>query len=146
MNLDTHMADGERRKPINIEVCRSKVKVTLPIHMFATRLSHLWCITDFLNRYSFGDIVGKKYYLTAFVSHMQETQMFFYPGVFHLLTIGTPSSFICWSMTGYKFLNQTVFVNKKFFLQANHSQFLLTLFPNSPDFCPNISCFLSHVY
>ena len=26
MNLDTHMPDGERRKPI--EVCRSKVKVT----------------------------------------------------------------------------------------------------------------------
>jgi len=28
MNLGTHMPDGERRKPINIEVCRSKVKVT----------------------------------------------------------------------------------------------------------------------
>ena len=49
MKLGTHMPDGERRKPIDIEVCRSKVKVTLSgIHMFATRLSHLWCITDFL--------------------------------------------------------------------------------------------------
>ena len=28
MNLGTHMPDGERRKPINIVVCRSKVKVT----------------------------------------------------------------------------------------------------------------------
>ena len=47
MNLGTDMPDGERRKPIDIEVCRSKVKVTLSIHMFATRLSHLWCVTDF---------------------------------------------------------------------------------------------------
>ena len=47
MNLDTHMPDGERRKPIDIEACRSKVKVTLSIHMFATRLLHLWCVTDF---------------------------------------------------------------------------------------------------
>jgi hypothetical protein len=38
MKLGTHMPDGERRKPIDIEVCRSKVKVTLSIHMFATRL------------------------------------------------------------------------------------------------------------
>jgi hypothetical protein len=28
LNLGTHMLDGERRKPIDIEVCRSKVKVT----------------------------------------------------------------------------------------------------------------------
>jgi hypothetical protein len=28
MNLGTHMLDGERRKPIDIEVCRTKVKVT----------------------------------------------------------------------------------------------------------------------
>ena len=28
MNIGTHMPDGERRKPIDIEVCRSKVKVT----------------------------------------------------------------------------------------------------------------------
>ena len=28
MNLGTHMPDGERRKPIVIEVCRTKVKVT----------------------------------------------------------------------------------------------------------------------
>jgi hypothetical protein len=28
MNFATHMPDGERRKPIDIEVCRSKVKVT----------------------------------------------------------------------------------------------------------------------
>jgi hypothetical protein len=48
MKLGTHMPDGERRKPIDIEVCRSKVKVTLSIHMFTTRLLHLWCITDFL--------------------------------------------------------------------------------------------------
>ena len=47
MKLGTHMPDGERGKPIDIEVCRSKVKVTLSIHMFATLLSHLWCVTDF---------------------------------------------------------------------------------------------------
>ena len=28
MNLGTHMPDGERMKPIDIEVCRSKVKFT----------------------------------------------------------------------------------------------------------------------
>ena len=28
MKLGTHMSDGERRKPIDIEVCRTKVKVT----------------------------------------------------------------------------------------------------------------------
>jgi hypothetical protein len=28
MKLGTHMPDGERRKPIDIEVCRTKVKVT----------------------------------------------------------------------------------------------------------------------
>ena len=32
MNLGTHMPDGERRKPIDIEVCRSKVKVYLYRH------------------------------------------------------------------------------------------------------------------
>ena len=52
MNLGTHMPDGERRKPIDIEVCRSKVKVMLSIHMVATRLSHLWCVTDFLTSLS----------------------------------------------------------------------------------------------
>jgi hypothetical protein len=46
MNLGTHLPDGERRKPIDIEVCRSKA---LSIHMFAIRLSHLWCVTDFIN-------------------------------------------------------------------------------------------------
>ena len=28
MKLDTHMPDGEKRKPIDIEVCRTKDKVT----------------------------------------------------------------------------------------------------------------------
>ena len=28
MKLGTHMPDGERRTPIDIEVCRTKVKVT----------------------------------------------------------------------------------------------------------------------
>jgi hypothetical protein len=28
MKLGTHMPDGERRKPIDIEVCWTKVKVT----------------------------------------------------------------------------------------------------------------------
>jgi hypothetical protein len=28
MKLGAHMPDGERRKPIDIEVCRAKVKVT----------------------------------------------------------------------------------------------------------------------
>jgi hypothetical protein len=48
MKLGTHMPEGEKGKPIAIEVCRSKVKVILSIHMLATRLSHLWCVTDFL--------------------------------------------------------------------------------------------------
>ena len=48
MNVGTHMPDGERRKPIDIEVCRSKA---LSIHMFATRLSHLRCVTDFFFSY-----------------------------------------------------------------------------------------------
>jgi hypothetical protein len=39
MKLGTHMPDGERRKSIDIEVCRSKVKVTFSIHMFSTLLS-----------------------------------------------------------------------------------------------------------
>ena len=29
MKLGTHMPDGERRQPIDIEVCRTKVKVTI---------------------------------------------------------------------------------------------------------------------
>jgi hypothetical protein len=29
MKLGTHMSDGERRKPIDIEVCRTKVKVII---------------------------------------------------------------------------------------------------------------------
>ena len=32
MNLGTHMPDGERRKPIDIEVYRSKVKVLKHSH------------------------------------------------------------------------------------------------------------------
>jgi hypothetical protein len=28
MKLGTHMPDGERRKPIDVEICRTKVKVT----------------------------------------------------------------------------------------------------------------------
>ena len=48
MKLGTHMPGGERKKPIDIEVCRSKVRVTLSIQMFTTLLSHLWCVTDFL--------------------------------------------------------------------------------------------------
>jgi hypothetical protein len=28
MNLGTHMSAGDRRKPVDIEICRSKVKVT----------------------------------------------------------------------------------------------------------------------
>jgi hypothetical protein len=41
MNIGTHMPDGERRKPIDIEVCRSKA---MSIHMFATRLIHFMAI------------------------------------------------------------------------------------------------------
>jgi hypothetical protein len=29
MNLGTHMPDGERRKPVDIDVCRTNVKVKL---------------------------------------------------------------------------------------------------------------------
>ena len=46
MTLGTNMSGGKRRKHIDIEVCRSKVKVALSIHIIATRLSHLWYVTD----------------------------------------------------------------------------------------------------
>ena len=32
MKLGTHVPDGERRNPIDIEVCRTKVKVTTSIN------------------------------------------------------------------------------------------------------------------
>ena len=34
MKLGTHMPDGGRRKPINNEVCRTKVKVTNIVYFF----------------------------------------------------------------------------------------------------------------
>jgi hypothetical protein len=34
MKLGTHMPDGERRKPIDIEVCRTKVKVTVSFRSY----------------------------------------------------------------------------------------------------------------
>jgi hypothetical protein len=37
MKLGTHMPDGERRKPIDIEVCRIKVKVTTSKNRTKTR-------------------------------------------------------------------------------------------------------------
>jgi hypothetical protein len=41
MKLGTHMADGERRKPIDIEVCRTKVKVTTSKNR--TKLRYFFC-------------------------------------------------------------------------------------------------------
>ena len=51
MNLGTHMSDGERRNPIDIEVCRSKVKVTLSIHMFATRFRTFCALLIFTSNF-----------------------------------------------------------------------------------------------
>jgi hypothetical protein len=48
MNLGTHMPDGERRKPIDIEVYRSKVKVLKHSHKRASnitcesRVANIW--------------------------------------------------------------------------------------------------------
>jgi hypothetical protein len=41
MKLGTHMPDGERRKPIDIEVCRTKVKVT--IFKNRTKIRYFFC-------------------------------------------------------------------------------------------------------
>jgi hypothetical protein len=41
MNLVTHMPAGERRKPIDIEVCRTKVKVTT--YKNRTKIRYLFC-------------------------------------------------------------------------------------------------------
>jgi hypothetical protein len=41
MNLGKHMPDGERRKPIDIEVCRSKVKVTTSKNI--TKIRYFFC-------------------------------------------------------------------------------------------------------
>ena len=42
MKLGTHMPAGERRKPIDIEVCRTKVKVTTSINR--TKIRYLFCV------------------------------------------------------------------------------------------------------
>ena len=41
MKLGTHMPDGERRKPIYIEVCRTKVKVTTSKNI--TKIRYFFC-------------------------------------------------------------------------------------------------------
>jgi hypothetical protein len=41
MKLGTHMTDGERRKPIDIEVCRTKVKVTTSKNR--TKIRYFFC-------------------------------------------------------------------------------------------------------
>jgi hypothetical protein len=41
MKLGTHMPDGERRKPIYIEVCRTKIKVTTSKNR--TKIRYLFC-------------------------------------------------------------------------------------------------------
>jgi hypothetical protein len=41
MKPGTHMPDGERRKPIDIEVCRTKVKVTISKNR--TKIRYFFC-------------------------------------------------------------------------------------------------------
>ena len=41
MKLGTHMPDGERGKPIDIEVCRTKVKVTISKNI--TKIRYFFC-------------------------------------------------------------------------------------------------------
>ena len=41
MKLGTHMSDGESRKPIDIEVCKSKVKVTTSKNR--TKIWYIFC-------------------------------------------------------------------------------------------------------
>jgi hypothetical protein len=41
MKLGTHLPDGERRKPIDMEVCRTKVKVTTSKNR--TKIRYLFC-------------------------------------------------------------------------------------------------------
>jgi CRISPR/Cas system-associated endonuclease Cas3-HD len=49
MKLGTHMPDGERRKPIDIEVCRIKVKVTTSKNR--TKIIHFSFVSDNLARH-----------------------------------------------------------------------------------------------
>ena len=44
MKLGTHMPDGERRKPIDNEVCRTKVKVTTSINRTKIGYFFRFCI------------------------------------------------------------------------------------------------------
>ena len=41
MKLGTNMSDGERRKPIDIEACRTKVKVA--IYKNRTKIRYFFC-------------------------------------------------------------------------------------------------------
>jgi hypothetical protein len=41
MKLGTHIPDGERRKPIDIEVCRTKVKI--PTSKNRTKIRNFLC-------------------------------------------------------------------------------------------------------
>jgi hypothetical protein len=50
MKLGTHVPDGERRKPIDIEVCRTKVKVTTSKNR--TNIRYFFVSARFLNEMS----------------------------------------------------------------------------------------------
>ena len=43
MKFGTHMPDGERRKPIDIEVCKTKVKVTTSKNRTKIRYFYCFC-------------------------------------------------------------------------------------------------------
>ena len=52
MKLGTHMPDGERRKPIDIEVCKTKVKVTTSKNRTKIRYVFLFFARYFKNEMS----------------------------------------------------------------------------------------------
>ena len=95
MNFGTHMPDGERRKSVDIEVCRSKVKVTLSIHMFATRLSHLWCVTG-ICIFRFLMKFPASIFLIRFVPAVKISEIKRVKGNHKGPTVPLPSSFSKW--------------------------------------------------
>jgi hypothetical protein len=81
MNLGTHMPDGERRKPIDIEVCRSKVKVTTSKNR--TKIRYFFCFRtisqerNVLSKCRSWDIVRKQNKYLIFVLFLEVVTLTF---------------------------------------------------------------------
>jgi hypothetical protein len=72
MNLGTHMPDGERRKLIDIEVCRSKVKVT---KMIVHPYDYL-CDTDSTTRQIRDKVVQHRLFFSYWPTLIQPISVF----------------------------------------------------------------------